>query len=140
MSDRILALPAPQPPGRLIVIETRDLVQHLKEDLAHINDTSYNLNEVGAVLVEALDVAMMANADRVAEMRAGFSEHFSRAYSTTEQEYPYLTEKLDHFFEGVASRVNAIHLEELGKNGHLGISFHQWSGEDLVIHHHPLPY
>jgi hypothetical protein len=140
MGDRVLALPPPPPPGRLIVIDTRDLVGWLREDLAHLADTSYNLTEIGAVLVEALDIALMGSPEKVAQMRTGFSDHFARMFSRDENEYLFAVEKLDDFFGAVAARVHAIDLEKLGSNGHVGITFHQWLGDDLVLHHHPLPY
>ena len=135
-----MLLPAPKPPGRLIILPTRDIVHWLRESLSRMSDVSYNLNEIGAVLVEALDIAMLGGPDRVAEMRHGFSDHFARMLSHQDGEYDYAYQRFDEFFGDIAARMHSVDLESLGKNGHLGITFHQWTGEDLVVHHHPLPY
>lgn len=133
--------PVPKIDGQLIIITAKDLYYWVQEKLASLQNAEYDMAELGIVLVETLDREYFVEPDGGTHtLRSSFADYMARKFSVDESEYQYLLGVFDEFYGIMANRVKALQLQHIGGTSHLGISFFVWSGGDLVVRHHPVPY
>lgn len=117
--------------NKIIILGTSDILGVFKEHMVTLNNGSYNLNEIGALVVDCYQTTPLDDPYLYREIKTGFCEHFSRQHDHRDFETAF--ETYGCLYDEIFTRLDSVCFEHLGQEGFM-MAFQNWiAGEDLAI-------